>query len=240
MDTVKLVTKNNVKMVAHRGVSGLETENTNAAFIAAGNRSYFGVETDVRRTADGQFILLHDDNTERVGIDKLFPEQSTFETLRALKLRDKNGVRSRADLHLCSMEEYIETCKRYEKRCVLELKGGYTEEWLGEMVERIKAIGWLENVIFISFSLENLVKLRGLLPEQPMQYLTGQFDEVIFDNLKKYHFGLDIYIGGLHEEDVKRIHDAGLEVNVWTVDRLEDAERMVSWGVDYITSNIIE
>ena len=240
MDTVKLVNKNNVKMVAHRGVSGLETENTNAAFIAAGNRSYFGVETDVRRTVDGQFILLHDDNTERVGIDKLFPEQTTFETLRSLRLRDKNGVRSRADLRLCSMEEYIETCKRYEKRCVLELKGGYTEEWLDEMIERIKAIGWLENVIFISFSLENLIKLRSLLPEQPMQYLTGQFDDVIFDNLKKYSLGLDIYFGGLHEEDVKRIHNAGLEVNVWTVDRPEDAERMISWGVDYITSNILE
>ena len=240
MNTVKLANKNNVKMVAHRGVSGIEPENTNAAFIAAGNRSYFGVETDVRRTADGQFILLHDDNTERMGIDKLYPEQTTYETLRALRLRDKNGVRSRADLRLCSMEEYIETCKRYEKRCVLELKGGYTEEWLGEMIERIRNIGWLENVIFISFSLDNLIKLRSLLPAQQMQYLTGQFDENVFDAMKKYNLSLDIYIGGLHEEDVKRIHDAGLEVNVWTVDRLEDAERMVSWGVDYITSNIIE
>ena len=73
-----------------------------------------------------------------------------------------------------------------------------------------------------------------------MQYLTGGFDENVFDAMKKYNLSLDIYIGGLHEEDVKRIHDAGLEVNVWTVDRLEDAERMVSWGVDYITSNIIE
>ena len=35
MNTVKLANKNNVKMVAHRGVSGIEPENTNAAFIAA-------------------------------------------------------------------------------------------------------------------------------------------------------------------------------------------------------------
>ena len=33
-------------MIAHRGVSGLELENTCAAFVAAGNRSYFGIETD--------------------------------------------------------------------------------------------------------------------------------------------------------------------------------------------------
>ena len=59
MNTVSFA-KGSVKVVAHRGVSGLETENTCAAFIAAGNRSYWGVETDVRCTADGNFIILHD------------------------------------------------------------------------------------------------------------------------------------------------------------------------------------
>ena len=58
--------------------------------------------------------------------------------------------------------------------------------------------------------------------------------------MKEYSLDLDIYFGGLHEEDVKVIHDAGFEVNCWTVDRKEDAERLVSWGVDYITSNILE
>lgn len=239
MNTIK-VEKKNTKMVAHRGVSGIELENTNAAFIAAGNRSYYGVETDVRRTADGKYILLHDDNTERVGIDKLFPEQSTYETLRNLKLRDKNGVRSRTDLRLCSLGEYIETCKRYEKQCVLELKGGYAPEWLEEMVSIIKEIGWLENVTFISFSCENLIKLRNILPEQPMQWLTCEFNDSIFATLKQYNFGLDIYFGGLKEEDVKTMHDAGIEVNVWTVDKKEDADRLIAWGVDYITSNILE
>ena len=84
MNTVK-IQKQNVKMIAHRGLSGIEQENTNVAFIAAGNRSYFGIETDVRKTADGQFVILHDDHTERVGTDVLYPEKTTFETLRALR-----------------------------------------------------------------------------------------------------------------------------------------------------------
>ena len=239
MNTTKIEHKNTL-MVAHRGVSGLELENTNSAFIAAGNRSYFGIETDVRRTSDGKYILLHDNDTERVGIDKLFPEQTTFETLRALNLRDKNGKRGRADLHLCSLEEYIETCKKYEKKCILELKGGYTAEWLAEMIGIIRNLGWLENVIFISFSLDNLIKVRALLPEQKIQYLTGEFNESIFNSLKQYKLDLDIWMNGLHEEDVKTLHDAGIEVNVWTVDKKEDGDRLVEWGVDYITSNILE
>ena len=61
MDTIK-VNKGNVKMVAHRGVSGLELENTNAAFVVAGNRTYYGIETDVHVTKDEQIAVFHDDN----------------------------------------------------------------------------------------------------------------------------------------------------------------------------------
>ena len=86
MDTVKLDNKT-VRMVAHRGLSGLEKENTCAAFVAACNRAtYFGVETDVHRTADGQFVIFHDDNTARVGIDHMVIEETTFDTLRKLQL----------------------------------------------------------------------------------------------------------------------------------------------------------
>ena len=53
MHNTEKVNLANVQMIAHRGVSGLERENTNAAFIAAGNRSYYGIETDVHRTKDG-------------------------------------------------------------------------------------------------------------------------------------------------------------------------------------------
>lgn len=54
MDTIRFQ-HTRAQVVAHRGLSGLETENTCAAFVAAGNRSYFGIETDVHRTADGCF-----------------------------------------------------------------------------------------------------------------------------------------------------------------------------------------
>ena len=55
MDTIK-INRRNAEMIAHRGLSGLETENSIPAFIAAANRSYYGVETDVHVTKDGRFV----------------------------------------------------------------------------------------------------------------------------------------------------------------------------------------
>ena len=66
-DTVKLDKRGSgVLMVAHRGLSGLETENTQCAFVAAANRSYYGIETDVHVTKDGRYVISHDGNLSRV------------------------------------------------------------------------------------------------------------------------------------------------------------------------------
>ena len=97
MDTIK-INSQNTKMVAHRGVSGIELENTNASFIAAGNRSYYGIETDVHKTADGRFVVHHDDKTGRLCHTDVTVEETTFEVLRSLRLNDKEGDPDRADL----------------------------------------------------------------------------------------------------------------------------------------------
>ena len=77
MDTMKII-KGKTKLIAHRGLSGIETENTAAAFVAAGNRDYYGIETDVHKTADGKYIIIHDDNTGRVANENLSVEKSDF------------------------------------------------------------------------------------------------------------------------------------------------------------------
>jgi glycerophosphoryl diester phosphodiesterase len=60
------------------------------------------------------------------------------------------------------------------------------------------------------------------------------------DTLRLHHLDLDIKYTALTKERVDELHAAGIEVNVWTVDTLEDAQRMTEYGVDYITSNIVE
>lgn len=232
-----------VRMIAHRGMSGIELENTASAFVAAGNRSYFGIETDVHVTADGQYIIIHDDTTKRVGLDDLSVENSTFETLRSLRLADKDGKRGRKDLLLPSLAEYTQICKKYEKISVLELKNHMEPADIDGIIDVIKKEGWLDKTIFISFDLPNVVYVKEKLPQQKVQYLIGgdmkDWQEVV-DALNSHHLDLDIYYKMLTEERVQDVHNAGKEVNVWTVNQLEDAERLAAWGVDYITTNIIE
>lgn len=240
MDTIK-IENSRVKMIAHRGVSGLEEENTCAAFVAAGNRSYFGIETDVHKTKDGRFIIIHDDRTGRVSPIDHSVEGTDFDTLRALHLYDREPGRFRGDLIPPTLEEYISICKRYEKTAVLELKNHMDTEDIRRIVAAIAEEGYLEQTIFISFDLPNMISVRSLLPHQKAQYLIeGKIPDDLIGTLKKYALDLDVDHHLLTREFVERLHAAGIEINVWTVNDLADARRLAQWGVDYITSNIIE
>ncbi len=239
MDTIK-IDKKSVKMIAHRGVSGLECENTCAAFVAAGNRSYFGIETDTHVTSDGQLVIFHDDNTERVSGTNLEVEASTYAELSALRLFDKQTDLKRSDLVIPTLDEYIRICKRYEKVAVLELKNAMTREVCGRIADTIAGLEYLEQTVFISFSRQNCVYLRELLPNAKIQFLTTKWESEILEFMKEHRLDLDILHKRVTAELVELIHANGFEINVWTVDSPERAEELVDLGVDYITSNILE
>lgn len=78
-------------IVAHRGIWSDAPENSLLSLRRAIEAGYDVVEIDVRRTADGEFVLLHDDTLERMtGVDRE-PEQLTLAELTSLALRNRDG-----------------------------------------------------------------------------------------------------------------------------------------------------
>ena len=241
MNTIKINAVKKPLMIAHRGCSGLERENTNSAFVAAGNRSYWGIETDIHKTADGKYIVIHDDNTKRVTGDNMVVEESTFDSLRRLTVFNKpSGLKNRSDLCLPSLEEYIEICKKYEKQAVLELKNAFEKEDIFEICDIIESLGYLDHVTFISFCYDNLVFLREKCPTASAQFLISKFTDDLIERLLAIHVDLDINRAALTEENIALCHKNGITVNAWTVDDKDTAEQLAAWGIDMITSNILE
>jgi len=240
MNTIKFENKGDIKMIAHRGVSGLELENTCPAFVAAGVKSYYGIETDVHVTADGKFIVCHDDNLKRVaGLDMVI-EESNFDDLRAVRMKDTDGKTMRADLFLPTLEEYISICRKYDKQAILELKNEMPKEKVWEIAEIIKDMGWFARTTFISFAGNNLVWLKEKYPKADAQFLSETFDETVLNFILEHELDADLCGWCLTKEVVDTLHEKGIKVNVWTLDTLEYAEMARAAGVDFITSNILE
>ena len=239
MDTVK-IDKKHVKLVAHRGLSGIETENTCASFVAGCNHSYYAIETDVHVTKDGKYVLNHDENFKRVaGVDKVIAD-STLNELQEIVLFDKDGTKNRKDLRPATLQNYLSICKKYEKSSVVELKSDFTDAQIAEIIDIIKSYDHLDKVSFISFNYENLLKVRKILPNHSAQYLFWGFTDEIFEMLVRDKIDADVHYPSLLKEDIERAHSLGITVNCWTIDSPEDAERYISYGIDFITTNILE
>ncbi len=240
MNTIKFENKTGIKMIAHRGVSGLELENTCPAFVAAGVKSYYGIETDVHVTRDGRYIIHHDDSVARLtGVDRMIRDMD-FDTLRALRMTDPDGETRRADLFLPTLDEYLSICKKYDKVAVLELKEVMSEKDVIGIATAVKNAGMYEKTTFISFAMQNLVYLRKAFPDASAQFLSGKLSEESIEQMLRYHLDADIYHKEIDRAFVDRMHKSGRVVNAWTVDTLEDADRLAACGIDMITSNILE
>ena len=236
--TISIENKNTL-MIAHRGLSGLERENTCAAFVAAGNRSYYGIETDIHKTKDGHFIVYHDDSMLRLADLDWKVEDCTLDVLRSLRLKDMDG-NVRGDLVLPTLQEYIRICRKYGKDAILELKNPFSSEDIQTVLEVIRNEDWLHRTVFISFDLDTLLRIRYLRPTQPLQYLVRELTPDVTCALIQFGMALDIKHSNISAAQIEELHSMNLKVNVWTVDDPHEAKRLIDAGVDYITTNILE
>lgn len=250
-DTIKLTQdeRKNTLFVAHRGVSNLERENTCPAFVAAGQRTYFGVECDIHRTLDNVFLVMHDSNFKRVaGVEKNICDL-TYAECAAIPLFGYDDKTPRVDLRAPRVEEYFDILSHYDKYAVLELKDDFTNDELDRIVEIAKSYDHLEKTVFITFLFDVAKRLREKYPEVVIQFLAGAPDEGVsledhqnklVDIAIKYDMDLDVYTKIVTPEFIEKVHKAGHKINSWTVNTKEDAIKYCGWGIDYITTNIIE
>lgn len=91
-------------------------------------------------------------------------------------------------------------------------------EYLREIIDIIKAEEYLDGIIFIGFSFENMLNIRKMLPDQTVQFLSFDWKDEYFDMLVRNRIDLDIAYGALTEENAHRLHEAGVEINIWTCD----------------------
>ncbi len=240
LNTIKIENKKDTRFIAHRGLSGLELENTISAFVAAGNRSYMGIETDVHVTRDGKFVVFHDDTTGRLCDEDLKLGDTDYSVLKNLTLKPQKNRTIGSDFIIPDLKDYLSICASYDKIAVLELKERMSPEHIAAIYAEVEKYYDPQKMIFISFSLDNLKDLRAQQPSANIQYLVQAFNDDILNTLKEFKFDLDIGYWICSKEVIDICHQNGIKVNCWTVDNPGDAERLIDYGVDYITTNILE
>jgi glycerophosphoryl diester phosphodiesterase len=239
MNTVK-IDKYFRGMVAHRGLSAIETENTIPAFIAAANRSYFGIECDVHASKDGKIIVTHDDTLLRLGMLNLYIPSFKYDEIRKFTLIDRKTGNLSEYISIPLLEDYLMICKNYQKHAFIELKQNMTNEHIDKVIQLVFDHHYHDHVSIITFQEKYITYIKKRYPQIDLYLLTDELNEHVIEFCEKYVVHLDIRYDLIDEATIKRLHLIGLKVAVWTVDDKDIAERLIKLGVDYITSNILE
>lgn len=241
MDTLQF-NKAGAQMVGHAGLASREMQNTIEAFEYAARRSYFGIETDIRKTLDGHFVCFHDaDLIVAAGIESSV-EKMTLEEIRNVTLFDvRGGETKERGYKIPTLEEYIEICKKYSKECFVELKVVYPKEDIAAIIEVIDSLGYLDRCTFISFYYSDLTFVKEIIPDARVGFTyTANTGEQYFERIVSDRFDVNISVTIITEELIKRFHDSGLKVTCYTVNDPARAEELAQLGVDFIMTDRLE
>lgn len=214
-------------VVAHRGASKAERENTIQAFRVAKALGASMVELDVRRNADGAMVVHHD---PAIG-DRLIKDMRTAE------LPD----------YVPNLSDSLDACEGMEVN--IEIKNDVSEpdhdstcSLADDVVELLRIRGDGDRMLISSFDLATIDRVRILAPDLRTGFLfmypSSDVHELLAGLAANGHVAIHPYrkitIKGLVDE----AHKHGLAVNVWTVDDPEEMRRLADLGVDAIITNV--
>ena len=221
-----------VLRIGHRGASALVLENTLSAFTRAAELGCDMVEMDLRVTADGVPVILHDDSLRR-----------TFGPSRPIIDLSWKEARALAP-NMPSLEEAVQTCKQCSLGLYLEVKfmnqaGG------ARLLEILRQYDYLHATVVASFRVDWLAAIKRACPELQTSVLFGyaNVDAVALARAvgaEYVHPCWDIErdnVALMTEEWLAAVHGAGLGIIGWVQLSRESARQLRAKGVHGLTAD---
>jgi len=223
---------------AHRGASAHAPENTLAAFELALAQQADAVELDVKLSADGHVIVIHDSTVDRTTNGHGKVEDMTLADLKALDAGSFRG-REFTGEKIPTLEDVFEAVG--ERIFInIELKNHKAKgEDLVELVcMLVKKHQMQKRVMFSSFFPDALSKAHSYLPSVPRGLLALDGFLGVWARSFGFNFGrydaLHPNLQDFTQQEVTRVHRLKRRVHVYTVNNDEDMRRLFKWGVDGI------
>jgi glycerophosphoryl diester phosphodiesterase len=217
-------------VLAHRGASARCPENTLEAFATARDLGADGVELDVRRTADGVLVVHHDPEIPGLGLVAAQPFG---------RLRD-----ARPDVP--TLREALAACAgmlvNVEVKCLpWEPDADPAHVVVAGALDCVREAA--AHAVVSSFSLDAADAARAHAPEVPTALLVHGQDPARVAALAaaRGHGWLHPDVASTRADPTTAVaacHDAGLRVDVWTVDDPGDARALAAAGVDALITNV--
>jgi len=222
-------------IVAHRGASAVERENTIPAFEKAVAHGADAIELDIRWTADDRAVVYHDPSVTRDG-RKIPVRKLPADELRRLKAAEQVAIPT--------VRELLEWAVG-RLPLVFDIKDTHREE---EFMHEVEACGFHAESVFSSFRLTVIGKIRASRPDWQTAWIIGNSGSAALRRLllrpiitRAVRWGagaLHFHHNWIGPEVIARCHKENLRVAAWTVDDPARMREIAGMGVDAIITNV--
>jgi glycerophosphoryl diester phosphodiesterase len=214
------------KIIAHRGASAYEPENTIRAIKRAIELGADMVEVDAHSTSDAYLVVIHDPTVDRTTNGKGAVKEKTLNEIKKLDAGKHEEIPT--------LQEVLRVSKN-KIGVMIEVKGISIERMLVELLQTEDAI---ERVIVTSFMTDAIKKVKEL--DSKIQ--VGQiFSWKILNIARK---ALELRVSCMvpeyelvTDEMIRDLHEQRISLFPWTVNARRAAERLIKLGVDGIVTN---
>jgi glycerophosphoryl diester phosphodiesterase len=232
-------------IVAHRGASSSQPENTLSAFDAALALGCPVVELDVRLSADGVAVVMHDPDVSRTTDGTGYVHELTVGQLGALNAGttgDPAGVPTLAEvLELVSGRGGVALeVKNIPGESAYQPDG---ESIVEGAIAEVRRVAFEGPVLVISFNPRSIAAARTIAPDVATGLLTTELVDPREALAHAVELGHDLVLPGSRalrpagETFVREAHAAGVRVGTWTVDDPDEVRALLDMGVDAVASN---
>ena len=228
------------KILAHRGASAYKPENTLAAFNLAIKQKADGLELDVHMTKDGEVVVAHDLQLERVsdGVGRLCDYDLTT-------LKTFNFNKCFPDHDRCTVPTLAEVYELIaDTNLIVNVELKTTEELYPKLPEKLIHLeheyAMKGRVVYSSFNHYSLMALRQFNSEAEigLLYDLGLVDPWVYaHHLSAGAIHPHYYVILALPEIVAHCHKNNVKINVWTVDDPKAISFMLAQGVDMLITN---
>lgn len=239
------------QVVAHRGSSAENAEHTLGAYIAALDEGAEALECDVRLTADGHLVCVHDRDLRRTAQQRGLVSSMELAELEQLDFaswkhpwNDLDDEAPDVDKELdkvLTLRRLLQTAADYARPVELAIETKHPTRYAGlverRLVDLLDEYGWAGKdspARVMSFSWVALRRVRRLAPDLRLVYLMDS--PLAWASSRPFAepdwiAGPGIEVVRKHPDLVRRIRRAGTEVHVWTVNDEADLDLCSDLGV---------
>lgn len=228
----------NVEVTAHRGASKDAPENTMLAFKKAKEKHADWIELDVQPSKDGKMVIWHDYGLAFLTGKNTLISEMNYDEIRNIDLSGHFGKEYK-DEKIIVLEDAIKFAKENNIRLNIELKYKYADDnFVKDVINLIKKYNFTDMCVVASSSYNALVKVKEIDSSIKTVYILsiiyGDFTDV--DSVDVF----SIEISNVSKKIVKKIHNSGKEIYVWTVNEEDQIKELIDMGVDNIITDDVD